>query len=87
VERLLTRESGLTLSIPSTTRSDRGQPSAADLEDLPDVDVVVVPVGGGGLAGGVAAALMEQHPSIRVIGVEPERSNALETFLIGPVVQ
>jgi len=47
------------------------------LEDLPDVHVVVVPVGGGGLAVGVAAALKEQRPSVRVYGVEPERSNAL----------
>jgi threonine dehydratase len=47
------------------------------LEDLPDVDVVVVPVGGGGLISGVAAALKESRPSVRVYGVEPERSNAL----------
>ncbi len=47
------------------------------LEDLPDIDVVVVPVGGGGLACGVAAALKEQRGSVRVYGVEPERSNAL----------
>ncbi len=47
------------------------------LEDVPDVDVVVIPVGGGGLACGVAAALKEQRPSVRVYGVEPERSNAL----------
>lgn len=47
------------------------------LEDLPEVDVVVIPVGGGGLACGVAAALKEQRPSVRVYGVEPERSNAV----------
>lgn len=46
-------------------------------EDLPDLDVVVVGVGGGGLISGVAAALKEQRPGIRVYGVEPGRSNAL----------
>ena len=47
------------------------------LEDVPDLDVVVVGVGGGGLIAGVAAALKEQRPGIRVYGVEPGRSNAV----------
>jgi threonine dehydratase len=47
------------------------------LEDLPDVDVVVVGVGGGGLISGVAAAIKARRPSTRVYGVEPERSNAV----------
>ncbi len=47
------------------------------LEDQPDLDVVVVGVGGGGLISGVAAALKEQRPGIRVYGVEPVRSNAV----------
>ena len=42
------------------------------IEDLPDVDTVVVPLGGGGLLAGVAAALKESKPSVRVVGVEPE---------------
>jgi threonine dehydratase len=40
------------------------------LEQVPDVDAVVVPIGGGGLASGVAVALKAQRPGIRVIGVE-----------------
>jgi threonine dehydratase len=51
------------------------------LDDLPDVDVVVVGVGGGGLISGVAAALKESRPSVRVYGVEPERSNAMSLAL------
>ena len=47
------------------------------LEDLPDVDVVVVPVGGGGLVSGVATAVQARRPNARVIAVEPERSAAL----------
>ncbi len=47
------------------------------LEDLPDVDVVVIPVGGGGLLGGVTVALKESRPRIRVFGVEPVGSDAL----------
>jgi threo-3-hydroxy-L-aspartate ammonia-lyase len=42
------------------------------VEDLPTTALVVVPVGGGGLASGVAAAIKSLRPEIRVIGVEPE---------------
>jgi threonine dehydratase len=41
-------------------------------EDLPDVRAVLVPVGGGGLASGVAIAVTSLVPGARVIGVEPE---------------
>ena len=41
------------------------------LEDLPDVDTVIVPLGGGGLIGGVATAIKETKPSVRVIAAEP----------------
>ena len=51
------------------------------LEDLPDVDVVVVGVGGGGLISGVAAAIREARPSVRVYGVEPETSDAVSQGL------
>lgn len=42
------------------------------LEQNPYIEVVVVPVGGGGLVSGIAAALKETNPRIRIIGVEPE---------------
>src|SRR6266536_540499 len=40
------------------------------VEDLPDVDVVVVPVGGGGLLGGIASAVKQLRPAARVVAVE-----------------
>jgi threonine dehydratase len=40
------------------------------LEDLPEVDTVIIPVGGGGLAAGTALALKERSPRVRVIGVQ-----------------
>ncbi|TFG67880.1 MAG: threonine/serine dehydratase [Thermomicrobiales bacterium] len=58
------------------------------LEDLPEVDVVVVGVGGGGLISGVAAAIKERRPSVRVYGVEPEGSKAVSLALdAGEVIQ
>jgi threonine dehydratase len=42
------------------------------VEDAPDVAVVLVPVGGGGLASGVATAIKASHPGMAVYGVEPE---------------
>jgi threonine dehydratase len=58
------------------------------LEDLPEVDVVVVGVGGGGLISGIAAALKESRPAVRIFGVEPERSNAMTLALAqGEVVR
>jgi threonine dehydratase len=58
------------------------------LDDLPEVDVVVVGVGGGGLISGVAAAIKETRPATRVYGVEPDGSNAMQLALAaGEVVR
>ncbi len=58
------------------------------LEDLPEVDVVVVGIGGGGLISGVAAALKESRPTVRVYGVEPDTANAMQLALAaGEVVR
>jgi threonine dehydratase len=51
------------------------------LDDVPDVDVVLVPVGGGGLVSGIATAVKGRRPGARVIGVEPELSRALHESL------
>ena len=47
------------------------------VDDLPDVDVVVVGIGGGGLISGIATAVKARRPTARVIGVEPEGSDAV----------
>ena len=47
-------------------------------EELPDVDCILVPIGGGGLATGVAALAKMLNPNIKVIGVEPAGANCMQ---------
>jgi len=47
------------------------------VDDLPDVGTVLVPVGGGGLSAGVAAAVKQLRPGVRVVGVEPSNAAKL----------
>jgi len=57
-------------------------------EDLPDLALVLVPVGGGGLASGVAAAVKALRPGARVIGVEPTlAADARESLARGEIVE
>ena len=57
------------------------------LEDLPDVETVLAPVGGGGLISGVSAAIKLTNPAIKVIGVEPELAgDARASLLAGHIV-
>jgi threonine dehydratase len=51
------------------------------VEDLPEAEVVLVPVGGGGLVSGIATAVKSVRPEARVVAVEPERSRALHESL------
>ncbi|WP_144924587.1 threonine ammonia-lyase [Halorubrum salsamenti] len=51
------------------------------LDQVPDVDTVLVPVGGGGLAGGVATAIKSRSPETRVIGVQTEGASTLSESL------
>jgi threonine dehydratase len=57
------------------------------LEDAPDVTTILVPVSGGGLLAGIAAAVAAVNPSVRVIGIEPEGAAKLSAALArgGPV--
>ena len=45
------------------------------LEELPDADIIIVPVGGGGLVAGIAACAKKVNPKIKIIGVEPEEAS------------
>ena len=58
------------------------------LEALPDLRSLVVPVGGGGLMAGVAVAVKQQRPQVRIIGVEPVQAPAVNESLAAghPVV-
>ena len=89
LERIRT-ERGLTFVHPfedGAVIAGHGSVGLEILEELPDVDVVVVGVGGGGLISGIAAALKEQRPGIRVIGVEPTTAAAMtEAYAAGSPV-
>ena len=47
-------------------------------EDLPDVDIVTVPVGGGGLLSGVAVALKQSRPSVKIYGIGPVNASGMD---------
>ena len=51
------------------------------LDQMPDVSVVVVPVGGGGLIAGVSAAIRQSKPDVTIIGVEPAGAAKMSTSL------
>jgi threonine dehydratase len=58
------------------------------LEDLPEVEMVLAPIGGGGMISGVAAAIKLSQPSVKVIGVEPELAGDAQASLrAGKIVQ
>jgi threonine dehydratase len=58
------------------------------LEDLPEVEMVLAPVGGGGMISGIATAIKLSKPSVKVIGVEPElAADAQASLRAGKIVQ
>jgi len=58
------------------------------VEDLPDVDMVLVPVGGGGVISGIATAVKSLKPRVKVIGVEPElAADAQASLRAGEIVK
>jgi threo-3-hydroxy-L-aspartate ammonia-lyase len=94
----LRREGGLTL-VPPFDHPDvvAGQGTAAKelLDDIPDLDLLLVPCGGGGLLSGSAIVVRNLCPSCKVIGVEPEladdatrsfRTGALHTVTNPPTI-
>jgi threonine dehydratase len=58
------------------------------LNDDPDIDAIVVPVGGGGLIAGIAVAAKTMNPDIKIYGVEPEASPTMTRALeAGEIIQ
>jgi threonine dehydratase len=51
------------------------------LEDLPEVELVLVPVGGGGLISGISTAIKLSNPNVKVVGVEPELAGDAQASL------
>jgi threonine dehydratase len=85
-ERLetLIAETGRTLVHPyddPVVMAGQGTVGLEIVEDVPDVDVVLVQVGGGGLVSGIASAVKAVRPAARVVAVEPELSAALHESL------
>ena len=80
----LVEETGRTLVHPfddPAVIAGQGTVGLEIVDDLPDVDVVLVPCGGGGLVSGIAAAVKARRPDARVVAVEPELSPALHDGL------
>jgi threonine dehydratase len=80
----LAREEGLTQVHPfddSLVIAGQGTIGLEIVEDLPDVALVLVPLSGGGLASGVAAAVKGRRPGARVLGVSMARGAAMHASL------
>ncbi|WP_304455236.1 threonine/serine dehydratase [Nocardiopsis sp. YSL2] len=91
VARGLERDEGMALVPPfddDRVIAGQGTVGLEILEQSPEVTTIVVPVGGGGLASGVATAVSAVHPgSVRVVGVEPElAADAAESLRAGLLV-
>ena len=77
---------GLTFIHPFNDKcviSGQGTIALEVLADVPDLDVLVIPVGGGGLIAGCAIAAKSVRPSIKIVGVEPELYPSLTNALNG----
>lgn len=74
----LAAETGATLVPPYDhpwTVAGQGTAALELLEDVPDIDALIAPVGGGGLLAGCSIAAAGVNPKIRIFGAEPERAN------------
>ncbi len=86
----LAKEHGYTLVHPFDdldVATGQGTIAMEIIKELPTVDVILVPIGGGGLATGVSTLAKLLNPKIKVIGVEPAGANCMqESFKAGHVV-
>ncbi len=76
----LSKENGFLMVPPfdhEDTMAGQGTVAIEILQQIPDAEMVFVPIGGGGLIAGVLVGIKSLRPDIRVIGVEPEGSNSM----------
>jgi threonine dehydratase len=84
--RQLEKEQGLTFVHPFDDKhviAGQGTIGLEIMEALPDFDVMVIPVGGGGLSSGIATAIKSRRPATSIIGVEPALYPSLSAELRG----
>ena len=80
----LVKERGLTYIPPfndADVATGQGTIAYEVFSDLPDVDVILVPIGGGGLCAGVATLTKLLNPNVKVIGVEPTGAASMKAAL------
>ncbi len=91
VARATAAERGLTVVPPfddDRVIAGQGTIGLELVEDLPDLAAVLVPIGGGGLASGIATAVKALRPNVRVVGVEPELgADARDLLAKGEIVR
>ena len=78
------KESGATFVHPFndlTVATGQGSIAMEIIKELPTVDIILVPIGGGGLCAGVATLVKMLNPSIQVIGVEPENAACMKASI------
>ncbi|MBT7581521.1 MAG: pyridoxal-phosphate dependent enzyme, partial [Kordiimonadaceae bacterium] len=78
--KIMAEEQGLTIVHPFDdyhVMAGQGTIATEFLNDVPDLDIILVPVGGGGLIAGIATAAKAINPNIKIIGVQSERFPSL----------
>lgn len=80
----LAKEQGFTFIHPfddEVVATGQGTIAMEIFKDLPTVDIILVPIGGGGLAAGVSTLAKLLNPNVKVIGVEPAGANCMQASL------
>lgn len=82
--RTFARETGTTFISPCTGRTllaGQGTVAMEILQDLPSLGTIIIPVGGGGLAGGIGGYIRGTANGVRILGAQSERTNAMTLAL------
>lgn len=82
----LVRDRGLTVVHPydnELVMTGQGTAGLEMLTDFPDLDILVIPIGGGGLIGGIATIAREMRPNIKIYGVQTEQYPTMKLAVAG----